>query len=96
MDDLRNPHLPSVWSQNNNTSDKIYNESGLDSPVLIPNGEAAMLSSSFLVNNGGTNADQLTNFPLPPRARPEPFSSNQTIWVHSSIKVCNSVFIQNK
>ncbi|KAF3325510.1 Transcription factor bHLH69 [Carex littledalei] len=86
MDGLRNPYLSSIWSPNNNTSDKIYNESGLESPVLIPNGEGAMLSSSFLVNNAGTNAGQLTNLPLPPRARPEPFSSNPTIRVHSSIK----------
>lgn len=97
MDGLRNPNLSSIWSHNNNTSDKISNESGLDSPVLIPNSENAMLSSSFLVkNNGGTNAGQLTNLPLPPCARPEPFSSNPTIWVHSSIKVPNYVFNHTK
>lgn len=53
MDGFSNPFLSAIWSHNNNTSEKVYSETGLDPPVIIPNGEEAIVSSSLLVNNGG-------------------------------------------
>jgi hypothetical protein len=53
MDGFSNPFLAAIWSHNNNTSEKIYSDAGLEPPVVNTNGEETFVSSSLLVTNGG-------------------------------------------
>lgn len=65
MDGFPNPFLSSIWSHNNNTSEKIYSEAELDPPVIIPNGEEAIVSPSLLLPNGGMKLNAAsTLFPV--------------------------------
>ncbi|XP_078166118.1 uncharacterized protein LOC144560750 isoform X1 [Carex rostrata] len=65
MDGLTNSFLSSIWSHNNNTSEKIYSEVELDPPGIIPNGEEAIVSSSLLVTNGGMKLNAASSlFPV--------------------------------